>query len=347
MALLVGYGPGHVDARVRAVVSDAPDPMTGGVQASNVPLLLIQGTADSVVPYSSSGVVFDQIQSPVDYVSLLGADHLPPIAGGTPWTPVLDNAVADFLDAIVADRGAGPAALSTRIGRVPIGSSGIQGLTRKRSNGASRPLESARKTDAEIGNVAHCQGHGGAVPLCMDTGEVMSDTSLGPGWWQASDGKWYPAEQHPEFSAGERQSGAGCDSVHHAGSLQRICSPIGGISTANTGWPSDGVRDGSSEPEDERLGHRIPRARDRMGRRYRRRARRRLRLRRPEEDSGLQRPTDRRRPGIGGHHPGVHRGSWCRGLLDQPHRPGRRRPFDRVLRIGVLIRQRQLFGRRQ
>src|ERR1700686_4345425 len=25
----------------------------------------------------------------------------------------------------------------------------------------------------------------------------MSDISQGPGWWQASDGKWYPSEQHP------------------------------------------------------------------------------------------------------------------------------------------------------
>jgi uncharacterized RDD family membrane protein YckC len=25
----------------------------------------------------------------------------------------------------------------------------------------------------------------------------MSDTSQGPGWWQASDGKWYPPEQGP------------------------------------------------------------------------------------------------------------------------------------------------------
>ena len=25
----------------------------------------------------------------------------------------------------------------------------------------------------------------------------MSDVSQGPGWWQASDGKWYPPEQHP------------------------------------------------------------------------------------------------------------------------------------------------------
>jgi hypothetical protein len=26
----------------------------------------------------------------------------------------------------------------------------------------------------------------------------MSDVSRGPGWWQASDGKWYPPEQHPD-----------------------------------------------------------------------------------------------------------------------------------------------------
>jgi hypothetical protein len=29
----------------------------------------------------------------------------------------------------------------------------------------------------------------------------MSDISGGPGWWQASDGKWYPAEQHPNYQA--------------------------------------------------------------------------------------------------------------------------------------------------
>jgi hypothetical protein len=29
----------------------------------------------------------------------------------------------------------------------------------------------------------------------------MSDVSQGPGWWLASDGKWYPQEQHPEVLA--------------------------------------------------------------------------------------------------------------------------------------------------
>ena len=43
----------------------------------------------------------------------------------------------------------------------------------------------------------------------------MADTSGGPGWWQASDGKWYPPEQHPaalaqaEAAAGAATSGRG------------------------------------------------------------------------------------------------------------------------------------------
>ena len=44
----------------------------------------------------------------------------------------------------------------------------------------------------------------------------MSDTMLGPGWWQASDGKWYRPDQHPGYqppqpspttSAGTAESG--------------------------------------------------------------------------------------------------------------------------------------------
>jgi hypothetical protein len=33
----------------------------------------------------------------------------------------------------------------------------------------------------------------------------MSDGTQGEGWWQASDGKWYPPEQHPEYQAGATQ----------------------------------------------------------------------------------------------------------------------------------------------
>lgn len=27
----------------------------------------------------------------------------------------------------------------------------------------------------------------------------MSQTAEGPGWWQATDGNWYPPEQHPQY----------------------------------------------------------------------------------------------------------------------------------------------------
>src|SRR5665213_1376354 len=120
VVLLVGYGAGHVDPRIRSVVADAPDPMTGAIQPSTVSLLLVQGTADSVVPYSSSQEVFGQVQAPVYYVSLVGADHLPPIAGGTSWTPVLDESVAAFLDATLAGRGGGVESLASTLSASPL-----------------------------------------------------------------------------------------------------------------------------------------------------------------------------------------------------------------------------------
>lgn len=36
----------------------------------------------------------------------------------------------------------------------------------------------------------------------------MSDFSQGPGWWQASDGKWYPPESHPQYVAPAPQAPA-------------------------------------------------------------------------------------------------------------------------------------------
>ncbi len=120
VALLVGYGTGSVDPRVGAVVADAPDPMSVQPMASHVPLLLVQGTADSVVPYSDSQTVYGQVDAPIFYVSLIGADHLPPIAGGTPWTPVLDSAVAQFLNGTVAGRGPDGGTLTAALAASPL-----------------------------------------------------------------------------------------------------------------------------------------------------------------------------------------------------------------------------------
>jgi len=44
----------------------------------------------------------------------------------------------------------------------------------------------------------------------------MSDTSQGPGWWQASDGKWYPPEQAP---GGTPSPGSGVATVDIGGSF--------------------------------------------------------------------------------------------------------------------------------
>ena len=120
VALEIGYEQGTADPRAQGLVAIAPDPITAPRTPSTAPLLLVQGTADSVVPYASSQTVFDQLPGPTYFVSLVGADHLPPIAGGTPWTPVLDAAVADFLDATVAHRGPGSAALTGQLGASPI-----------------------------------------------------------------------------------------------------------------------------------------------------------------------------------------------------------------------------------
>ena len=119
VALMMGFEPATTDARVHAVVADAPDPIETPVVPSSDPLLLIQGTADSVVPYTASQAVFGQVDVPTYYLSLLGADHLPPIAGGTPWTPTIDSAVADFLDATIGGR-APEDALPGQLGSLPL-----------------------------------------------------------------------------------------------------------------------------------------------------------------------------------------------------------------------------------
>ena len=48
----------------------------------------------------------------------------------------------------------------------------------------------------------------------------MSDTSQGPGWWQASDGKWYPPEQAPGYQAPAAGAPSGSPGVTGAVSSQ-------------------------------------------------------------------------------------------------------------------------------
>ena len=121
VALMDGYQEGKVDRRIGAIVAIAPDAMQGAVAPSpDAPLLVVHGDADTVVPYANSQTVFAQVPARRYFMTLIGADHLPPIAGGTPWTPVLDKAVADFLDATIAGRLSRGASLSGRLGASPL-----------------------------------------------------------------------------------------------------------------------------------------------------------------------------------------------------------------------------------
>ena len=102
----LGYTPGRLDARVQAVVAMSPDAMTGsGGSGGSAPLLITHGDRDSIVPYSNATTVFGQTHVHRFLMTLLGADHLPPVTGAAPWTPVLDRTVLAFLDQRVAGRG--------------------------------------------------------------------------------------------------------------------------------------------------------------------------------------------------------------------------------------------------
>jgi hypothetical protein len=52
----------------------------------------------------------------------------------------------------------------------------------------------------------------------------MSDVSNGPGWWQASDGKWYPPEQQPNYEAPPAPAAGGASSAPSSSPSHRPAS---------------------------------------------------------------------------------------------------------------------------
>jgi polyhydroxybutyrate depolymerase len=55
---------------------------------------------------------------------------------------------------------------------------------------------------------------------------VVSDTARGPGWWQASDGRWYAPELHPDAA---RFSSAGTDLPNAGAPARPTTSPPGAL----------------------------------------------------------------------------------------------------------------------
>lgn len=60
----------------------------------------------------------------------------------------------------------------------------------------------------------------------------MSDVSGGQGWWQASDGKWYPPEQHPHYQQPQQKQlppGAWKPQQHLVAGLQKPKKGLSGV----------------------------------------------------------------------------------------------------------------------
>jgi predicted dienelactone hydrolase len=105
------------DPRVDAVVSVAggPLPYEGGEYPPELalPLLLVQGGRDTLVPPGAADHVFETMEGTIDYVLVTGADHVSLFSGQD--EVLLDEAVLGFLDARL---GLDPSALDALPARI-------------------------------------------------------------------------------------------------------------------------------------------------------------------------------------------------------------------------------------
>lgn len=95
--------PASADSRIGPVVAMSAQPPLPGdelfTSAVPHPLLVVQGTQDTINPPSLSDQLFARDPGPKGYLHLLGGDHLSPVADPTPWRPVVETTVVDWLDA--------------------------------------------------------------------------------------------------------------------------------------------------------------------------------------------------------------------------------------------------------
>jgi predicted dienelactone hydrolase len=91
-----------VDSRFKAavVLSGAEFPGFSGSYfgGSPVPLLVVQGTADTVNPQSLSDQIYAAAPSPKAYLTLLGADHLVAYTQSSTYEAVVAKVTGDFLN---------------------------------------------------------------------------------------------------------------------------------------------------------------------------------------------------------------------------------------------------------
>lgn len=105
------------DPRVKAaaILSGAELASFGGRYAfsGGVPLLITQGSADTINFPACSAQIYNAAASPKYYLDLLGAPHEPPYADPGPDQQIVAQVTTDFFDAEIAGQSAALAAMTT------------------------------------------------------------------------------------------------------------------------------------------------------------------------------------------------------------------------------------------
>ena len=116
VSLAVAAGSCCADSRVKAaaILSGAELAAFGGSYFAGrpVPLLVVQGTADTINPPGCSAQIYDAAPDPKYGLALLGAGHLPPYVDPGPYQRTIAAVTTDFFDAELAGQTAGIAAMA-------------------------------------------------------------------------------------------------------------------------------------------------------------------------------------------------------------------------------------------
>jgi fermentation-respiration switch protein FrsA (DUF1100 family) len=95
--------------KAAVILSGAELAAFGGAyySAGSVPLLVVQGSADTINPPGCSVELYDQAPRPKYYLELIGAEHLPPYTVPGQDRSLVATAVLDFLGRYLQGRAAG------------------------------------------------------------------------------------------------------------------------------------------------------------------------------------------------------------------------------------------------
>ena len=122
VSLATAVNPCCRDTLVKAAVilSGAELAKFGGsyYTSGSVPLMVVQGTADTINPPSCSVQLYNAAPAPKYFLSLLGAAHEPPYLDPGPYRSVVEATTTDFLNGYLKSRPSALTALGTA-GSVP------------------------------------------------------------------------------------------------------------------------------------------------------------------------------------------------------------------------------------